>query len=83
MGYQYGMTFEGQAKASYNSVVLATHKEAEGAARELMTRWFSPTGWEITKTDKEVNYEFKDWILTPIRCELTHTNCSIEKDRVK
>ena len=71
MGYQYGMTFKGQAKASYNSVVFATRMEAEDAARELMTRWFSPTGWEVTKTDKKVNYEFKDRVLNPLRREVT------------
>lgn len=58
MPYKYGMLVEG--KPSFNSVVLATHEEADDAARELMSRWFVPTGWEVVETDDEVNYKF-DW----------------------
>ncbi len=58
MSYKYGMIVEG--KASFNAVVLATHAEAEGAARELMSRWFVPTGWEVVEVDDAVNYKF-DW----------------------
>ena len=58
MAYKYGMIVEG--KASFNSVVLATKEEADDAGRELMSRWFVPTGWEIKKTDEPVNYTF-DW----------------------
>ena len=56
--YKYGMIVEG--KTSFNSVVLATHEEADDAARELMSRWFVPTGWEVVETDDTVNYKF-DW----------------------
>ena len=58
MPYKYGMIIEG--KVSFNSVVLATKEEADDAARELMSRWFAPTGWEVKKTDEPVNYTF-DW----------------------
>jgi hypothetical protein len=58
MSYKYGMIVEG--KTSFNAVVLATHEEADDAARELMSRWFVPTGWEVVKTDDPVNYKF-DW----------------------
>ena len=58
MSYKYGMIVEG--KASFNSVVLATREEADDAGRELMSRWFVPTGWEVVETDDAVNYKF-DW----------------------
>ena len=66
MGFKYGMTFSDQKEPSYNSVVLATRKEAEGAAKELMSRWFLPTGWIVIETDKPVNFQFKDYNLSPI-----------------
>lgn len=66
MGFKYGMTFSDQKEPSYNSVVLATRKEAEGAAKELMGRWFVPTGWIVIETDKPVNYQFKDYNLSPL-----------------
>ena len=47
-------------KASFNAVVLATRTEADDAARELMSRWFAPTGWEVVETTDPVNYTF-DW----------------------
>ena len=58
LAYKYGMIVEG--KTSFNSVVLATEEEANDAARELMSRWFVPTGWEVTETDEPTNYTF-DW----------------------
>ena len=59
MSYKYGMIVEG--KTSFNAVVLATHDEADDAARELMSRWFAPiTGWKVVETDDAVNYKF-DW----------------------
>ena len=66
MGFKYGMTFSDQKEPSYNSVVFATRKEAEGAAKELMSRWFLPTGWIVIETDKPVNFQFKDYNLSPI-----------------
>ena len=56
--YKYGMIVKG--KTSFNSVVLATREEADDAARELMSRWFVPTGWDVVETDDAVNYKF-DW----------------------
>jgi hypothetical protein len=59
MSYKYGMIVDG--KPSFNTVVLATHEEADDAARELMSRWFAPiTGWEVVETTDAVNYTF-DW----------------------
>ena len=58
MAYKYGMITNG--KASFNAVVLATRTEADDAARELMSRWFVPTGWEVVETTDAVNYTF-DW----------------------
>ena len=49
-----------EGKTSFNAVVLATREEADDAARELMSRWFVPTGWEVVETDDTVNYKF-DW----------------------
>ena len=57
MAYKYGMIVEG--KTSFNAVVLATHDEADDAARELMSRWFAPiTGWKVVESDDAVNYTF-------------------------
>ena len=56
MSYKYGMIVEG--KPSFNAVVLATREEADDAARELMSRWFVPTGWEVVEVDAAVNYKF-------------------------
>ena len=59
--FKYGMILKGQAEPSFNKVVLATHKEADDAARELMSRWFAPiTGWKVVESDEPVNYTF-DW----------------------
>ena len=58
--YKYGMILKGQAEPSFNAVVLATREEADDAARELMSRWFVPTGWEVVEVDDAVNYKF-DW----------------------
>ena len=66
MSYKYGMTFADQKEPSYNSCILATRKEAEDAARELMGRWFKPTGWVITEIDKPATYRFNDSGLSPL-----------------
>ena len=66
MGFKYGMTFSDQKEPSYNAVILATRKEAEGAARELMGRWFKPTGWIVMEVDKPANYQFRDYNLSPL-----------------
>jgi len=61
MSYKYGMILKGQAEPAFNKVVLATHEEADDAARELMSRWFAPiTGWKVVESDNPVNYTF-DW----------------------
>lgn len=60
MPYKYGMIFKGQAEPSYNSAVLETEGEADSAARELMTRWFSPIDWKVTETDDKVNSKFEN-----------------------
>ena len=66
MPYKYGMLFMGQEEPSYNSVILATRKEAEDAARELMSRWFKPTGWIVIEVEKPANYQFRDHNLSPL-----------------
>ena len=58
--FKYGMILKGQAEPSFNAVVLATREEADDAARELMSRWFVPTGWDVVESDEPVNYTF-DW----------------------
>ena len=58
--FKYGMILKGQAEPSFNAVVLATREEADDAARELMSRWFVPIGWEVVESDDAVNYTF-DW----------------------
>ena len=58
MAFKYGMIVDG--KAGFNSVAFATEEEANDAGRELMSRWFVPTGWEVVETDDAVNYTF-DW----------------------
>ena len=58
--FKYGMIIKGQAEPSFNAVVLATRAEADDAARELMSRWFVPIGWEVVESDDTVNYTF-DW----------------------
>ena len=58
--FKYGMIIKGQAEPSFNAVVLATRAEADDAARELMSRWFVPIGWEVVESDDAVNYTF-DW----------------------
>ena len=56
--YKYGVIVDG--KLAFNSLVYATSGEADDAARELMGRWYVPTGYEVVETDKAVNYTF-DW----------------------
>ena len=58
--FKYGMILKGQAEPSFNAVVLATREEADDAGRELMSRWFVPTGWDVVETTDAVNYKF-DW----------------------
>ena len=60
MSYKYGVQLPDEPKLSFNSVVFATAEEADDAGRELMSRWFVPTGWEVVETTDAVNYKF-DW----------------------
>ena len=60
MPYKYGVKLEGQSKLSFNSVVFATEEEADLAGRELLSRWFAPTGYKVVQTDDEVNYTIVD-----------------------
>ena len=60
VNFKYGMILKGQAEPSFNAVVLATREEADDAGRELMSRWFVPTGWDVVESDDAVNYTF-DW----------------------
>jgi len=58
--FKYGVQLAGESKLSFNAVVFATAKEADLAGRELLSRWFAPTGYEVVETDDPVNYEVVD-----------------------
>ena len=41
-----------------NGLRFETEAEAEGQARELMTRWFVPNGYRVDPSDDKPNYRF-------------------------
>jgi hypothetical protein len=43
---------------SRNRMRYATEAEAEGAAKELMSRWTVPSGYRVVPSDEPVNYRF-------------------------
>ena len=56
--YQAGMVIPGEIKLCTNTCVYATRIEALAAGKELMSRWFVPSGCEALETYKPVNYRF-------------------------
>ena len=56
--YQAGMVIPGEIKLCANTCVYATKEEAAAAGKELMSRWFVPSGCEPLETYKAVNYRF-------------------------
>ena len=58
--FKYGVQLAGESKLGFNAVVFATAEEADLAGRELLSRWFAPTGYEVVETDDPVNYEIVD-----------------------
>ena len=56
-GWKTWMTFKNEAPAT-NAIVVASKEEAEAAGKELMTRWYVPTGYEARTTLDEPNYFF-------------------------
>ena len=67
MAYKYGVILSGQAKLGFNACAFATRDEADAAGRELLSRWFVPTGYEVIETDEEANYEMVNG--QPLRLE--------------
>jgi len=65
-GFQAGMKIEGEAGLHFNACVFATSEEADSAGRELMSRWFVPTGFEVVAVDEGPNYVFADGASTRI-----------------
>jgi hypothetical protein len=43
---------------SSNALRFATQAEAEASGKELMSRWFVPTGSRATESTDSVNYMF-------------------------
>ena len=43
---------------STNSCRFATEKEADAAGRELLSRWWVPTGHRAVESSDSVNYRF-------------------------
>jgi hypothetical protein len=54
--FKYGVQLPDQDHLSFNAVVFATAEEAETGGRELLSRWFVPTGYKVVETEDEVNY---------------------------
>ena len=55
MGFKYGVQLKGEPLA-FNALVFATREEADAAGRELLSRWYSPIGYEVIETTDTVNY---------------------------
>ena len=51
--------FKNDAPAT-NSCRFATREEAEEAGRELLSRWFAPSGFEVRESEDPVNYRMQD-----------------------
>ena len=60
MSYKYGVHLPGQSNPSFNAVVYATRDEADAGGRELLSRWFMPTGYEVVETDEPATYRITD-----------------------
>lgn len=65
MSYKYEVEVDG--KFSGNAVRFATREEADAAGRELLMRWFVPTGHRVVESDDAVNYVIKDNTIQPIK----------------
>ncbi len=59
-GYKAGMKISGESGLSFNACVFATEEEANGAGKELMSRWFVPIGFEVVAVDDAPNYVFEN-----------------------
>lgn len=49
-----------------NSTAFATREEAERAAKDIYTRWWSATDWRVDESDQPVNWAFIDGVMTPV-----------------
>jgi hypothetical protein len=58
MSFKYEVEVDG--KFSGNAVRFATEEEADQGGRELLSRWFVPTGYRVVESDDEVNYVFRN-----------------------
>lgn len=55
--YAVYCTFRSDPPAT-NGCRYATEEEAQSAGNELLSRWMSPTGFEVRQTNDPVNYRF-------------------------
>jgi len=53
--YRVGFLIPGEPGHSFNAMVFATKEEAVSHAKELMSRWFIPEGFDIMETIQPVN----------------------------
>jgi len=63
VSYKAGFKFKDQDHLSFNALVFATKEECEIYARDLLMRWYVPTGYEIVETEEKPNYKIQDHAL--------------------
>ena len=56
--FKYGVKIPGEAGLCFNAVRFATEPEAREAAKELLSRWYVPTGFEVVPSGDAPNYRF-------------------------
>lgn len=49
-----------------NSTAFATREEAERAAKDIYTRWWSATDWRVDESDQPVNYTVVNGVSMPV-----------------
>lgn len=47
-----------ETETAGNALRFKTYEEAEQSARELMSRWYVPIGYEVLETTDPINYTF-------------------------
>lgn len=60
MSYKAGFRIPHEEKLCFNALVFATKEECGIYARDLLMRWYVPTGFEVVETEEKPNYKIED-----------------------
>lgn len=66
MSYKAYFEFSSNEEPKTNALVFESNEQTNAYARDLMTRWMMPTGFQIRESEETPNYVFIDNNLTRI-----------------